>query len=191
MTLQTKPKDYITYLGKEYPFHPYFNRVLTLLTEVFPSTLLNDYEKIDITIRSLSKAPVCQDVFELILLELFPRDKKKEDDKKTMDFEQDAGLIYAGFWQAYGIDLFEERNKLDWRIFITLVRGLPEGTEFSRVVKIRCTEVPERTEGNSAYVDSLMRAKRAVELDEPIEDKKKRFAKQWIQIAEGLMNVRR
>lgn len=191
MTLQKEPKNYITYLGVDYPFHPYYNRVLTLLTEVFPSTLLNYGEIIRITVTSLSEAPVCKDVFELILLELFPKDKKKEIDRRTMDFEQDAGLIYAGFLQAYGIDLYAERNRLDWRIFLELVRGLPEGTEFSRVVKIRCTDIPERTKGNEKYVDSLIKAKRAVELEEPIEDKKKRFAQQWLAVAEGLMNVRR
>lgn len=190
MTLQKAPKEFITYKGVDYPFHPYFNRVLTILSEVFPSTLLSDPEKIKITIESLSEAPVCQDVFELMQLELFPK-KKSETDKKTMDFEQDAGLIYSGFMQAYGIDLFEQRNKMDWRIFVELVRGLPEGTEFSRVVKLRCTEIPERTKGNEKYIDSLIKAKRAVEIDEPIENKRKRFAQQWIAIAEGLMNVRR
>ena len=100
-------------------------------------------------------------------------------------------MIYAGFRQAYGIDLFEERNKMDWRIFLALVRGLPENTEFSRVVKLRCTKIPERTKHNSDYVDSLVLAKRAVALDEPAEDTKKRMAEKWIQIAEGLMNVRR
>ena len=191
MTLQKAPKEFITYMGVDYPFHPYFNRVLTLLTEVFPSTLYSDYEIAKITIESLSEAPVCQDVFELILLELFPKPKHRYEEKRTMDFEQDAGLIYAGFLQAYGIDLFQERNKMDWRIFIELVRGLPEGTEFSRVVKIRCTDIPERTKGNEKYIDSLIKAKRAVEIEEPEEDKRKRFAQQWIAIAEGLMNVRR
>ena len=108
-----------------------------------------------------------------------------------MDFEQDADLIYAGFMQAYGINLYEERNKMDWRVFLALVKGLPEGTEFSRIVKLRCTKVPERTQNNSDYVDSLIMAKRAVALDEPEEDTKKRMAEKWIQIAEGLMNVRR
>lgn len=190
MTLQQRPKDYIGYQGKKYPFYPYFNRVLTILTEVFPSTLLTDPEKIEITVKSLSDAPPCKDVFELILLELFPK-SKNQDERKTMDFEQDADLIYAGFMQAYGINLYEERNKMDWRVFLALVKGLPEGTEFSRIVKLRCTKVPERTQNNSDYVDSLIMAKRAVALDEPEEDTKKRMAEKWIQIAEGLMNVRR
>jgi hypothetical protein len=189
MTLQQRPQATILYQGQEYPFHPFFNRVLTLLTEVFPSSFLTDEEKIRIAVNALSEAPVSKDVFELILLELFP--KQKEDREKTMDFEQDADLIYAGFMQAYGIDLYEERNKMDWRIFIALTKGLPADTEFSRVVKLRCTKVPKRTKSNSDYVDSLIEAKRSVALYEPEEDKKKRLAQQWLKVAEGLMNVRR
>lgn len=190
MTLQTQPRGYIKYLNQEYVFRPYYNRVLTLLSEVFPNELLTDSEKIRLTIESLSEAPVCQDVFELILLELFPK-SKHHSDIKTMDFEQDAGLIYAGFLQTYGIDLYAERNKMDWRIFIVLLRGLPENTEFSRVVKLRGTKIPSRTKTNSDYVDSLTEAKRAVALEEPDEDRKARMASKWLQIAEGLMNVRR
>lgn len=190
MTLQQRPSEVIRYRGNEYPFHPYYNRVLTLLTEVFPNDLLTDFEKVETTIKALSEAPVCQDVFELILLELFPK-KGKENKDKTMDFEQDAGLIYAGFRQSYGIDLYEERNRMDWRIFMELVRGLPEQTEFSRVIKLRCTKIPQRTKSNSDYVDSLVEAKRAVALKEPEEDRKKRMAQKWAKVAEGLMNVRR
>lgn len=190
MTLQRRPSSTITYHGTEYPFHPYFNRVLTLLSDVFPNEMLTDREKIAIAIEALSEAPVCQDVFELILLELFPR-KKDSDSPRVMDFEQDADLIYAGFRQAYGINLFEERNRMDWREFIALVRGLPEGTEFSRVIKIRTMKVPERTKSNSDYVDSIVLAKRAVALAEPVAEKKKRMAQKWTQIAEGLANVRR
>lgn len=190
MTLQTQPKDYIRYLGKDYVFRPYYNRVLTLLSEVFPNQLLSDAEKVRITVEALSEAPPCQDVFELILLELFPK-QKHSTDRKTMDFEQDAGLIYAGFLQTYGIDLYQERNKMDWRIFLALLRGLPENTEFSRVVKLRGTKIPSRTKSNSDYVDSLTEAKRAVALEEPEEDRRARMAQKWLQIAEGLTNVRR
>ena len=77
MTLQQRPQATILYQGQEYPFHPFFNRVLTLLTEVFPSSFLTDEEKIRIAVNALSEAPVNKDVFELILLELFP--KQKED----------------------------------------------------------------------------------------------------------------
>lgn len=190
MTLQAVPSNKIVYDNVEYNFHPYFNRVLTLLSEVFPSREMTDAQKIQITVSSLSDAPPSQGTFELIIHELFPK-QKQESDKKTMDFEQDAALIYAAFLQTYNIDLYAVRNNMDWRIFIALLKGIPENTELSRVIKLRGMKIPERNKSNSEYVDSLIKAKRAVELDEPIEVKKQRMAKKWLQIAEGLTNVRR
>jgi len=191
MTLQAYPKTTIVYDNVEYEFHPYFNRVLTLLSEVFPSKELTDAQKIYITVSSLTNAPPKEEIFELIIHELFPKKKKSADDQKTMDFEQDAALIYAAFLQSYGIDLYAVRNKMDWRIFIALLKGIPENTELSRIIKIRSMKVPERNEHNGDYVDSIINAKRAVALDEPIEIKKQRMAKKWLEIAEGLTNVRR
>lgn len=191
MTLQTKPNATIVYDNVEYNFFPYYNRVLTLLTEVFPSEELTDAQKIYLTVTSVSDAPPSQGTFELIVHELFPPKKKHTDDTKTMDFEQDAALIYAAFLQTYGIDLYAVRNQMDWRIFVALLKGIPENTELSRTIKIRGMKVPERTKDNSEYVDSIIKAKRAVALDEPIAVKKQRMAKMWLKVAEGLTNVRR
>lgn len=191
MTLQKQPNATIVYDNVEYNFFPYYNRVLTLLTEVFPSDELTDAQKIYLTVTSVSDAPPSQGTFELIVHELFPQPKKNADNTKTMDFEQDAGLIYAAFLQTYGIDLYAVRNQMDWRIFVALLKGIPENTELSRVIKIRGMKVPERTKENSEYVDSIIKAKRAVALDEPIAVKKQRMAKMWLKVAEGLTNVRR
>lgn len=191
MTLQTQPNATIVYDNVEYNFFPYYNRVLTLLTEVFPSEELTDAQKIHLTVTSVSDAPPSQGTFELIVHELFPPKKKHTDDPKTMDFEQDAALIYAAFLQTYGIDLYAVRNQMDWRIFVALLKGIPENTELSRTIKIRGMKVPERTKDNSEYVDSIIKAKRAVALDEPIAVKKQRMAKMWLKVAEGLTNVRR
>lgn len=191
MTLQAQPNATIVYDNVEYNFFPYYNRVLTLLTEVFPSEELTDAQKIYLTVTSVSDAPPSQGTFELIVHELFPPKKKHTDDTKTMDFEQDAALIYAAFLQTYGIDLYAVRNQMDWRIFVALLKGIPENTELSRTIKIRGMKVPERTKDNSEYVDSIIKAKRAVALDEPIAVKKQRMAKMWLKVAEGLTNVRR
>ena len=191
MTLQTQPNATIVYDNVEYNFFPYYNRVLTLLTEVFPSEELTDTQKIYLTVTSVSDAPPTQEIFELIVHELFPPKKKHTDDTKTMDFEQDAALIYAAFLQTYGIDLYAVRNQMDWRIFVALLKGIPENTELSRTIKIRGMKVPERTKDNSEYVDSIIKEKRAVALDEPIAVKKQRMAKMWLKVAEGLTNVRR
>jgi len=191
MTLQACPSTTITYNNQDYKFFPYYNRVLTLLSEVFPSNELTDMQKIAITVNSVSDAPPSKDIFDLIIHELFTEKKKNKNDPKTMDFEQDAALIYAAFMQTYGIDLYAVRNQMDWRIFIALLKGLPDNTELSRVMKLRCMKVPERNKTNGDYVDSIIQAKRAVALDEPIEIKKQRMAQMWLKIAEGLTNVRR
>lgn len=191
MTLQAQPNATIVYDNVEYNFFPYYNRVLTLLTEVFPSEELTDAQKIYLTVTSVSDAPPSQGTFELIVHELFPPKKKHTDNTKTMDFEQDAALIYAAFLQTYGIDLYAVRNQMDWRIFVALLKGIPENTELSRTIKIRGMKVPERTKDNSEYVDSIIKAKRAVALEEPIAVKKQRMAKMWLKVAEGLTNVRR
>ena len=191
MTLQATPNTTITYDNVEYAFHPYYNRVLTLLAEVFPSKDMTDAQKISITVKALSDAPPTKDIFELIIYELFGNKKNNSEDIKTIDFEQDAALIYAAFLQTYNIDLYAVRNKLDWRIFVALLKGIPENTELSRVIRLRCMKVPERNKTNGDYIDSIIKAKRAVALDEPIEVKKERMAKMWLKIAEGLANVRR
>ena len=39
--------------------------------------------------------------------------------------------------QAYGIDLIEQQGKLHWRKFKALLSGLPENTQFKRIVSVR------------------------------------------------------
>lgn len=61
-------------------------------------------------------------------------------EKQLYDIEYDANLIYAGFWQAYGIDLFDQQNKLHWTKFKALLSGLPKDTRFSEVTALRAWE---------------------------------------------------
>lgn len=53
------------------------------------------------------------------------------------DIRFDGDYIYASFLQAYGIDLFDVQGQLHWKKFNALLSGLPEGTKFMEVVKIR------------------------------------------------------
>lgn len=53
------------------------------------------------------------------------------------DIRYDGDYIYSSFLQAYGIDLFDVQGKLHWKKFNALLSGLPEGTKFMEVVKIR------------------------------------------------------
>lgn len=77
-------------------------------------------------------------------------------------FEQDAEYIYAGFMQAYGINLFTK--KLTIEEFMALLKGLPKGTRFSEVVEIRAMPVPKQTKYNSEQISAILRAKQSVRL---------------------------
>lgn len=70
------------------------------------------------------------------------------------DIRFDGDYIYASFLQAYGIDLFDVQGKLHWKKFNALLSGLPEGTKFMEVVKIRKWKAQK---GDSAEYKEEMR----------------------------------
>lgn len=84
---------------------------------------------------------------------------------KSIDFLQDAPYIYAGFHQAYGIDLYDEQGKLHWLKFLALFRALPENTRIMEIVSIRTRPIPKRTKYNAEEIRALMRAKETYRLE--------------------------
>ena len=60
--------------------------------------------------------------------------------RKAFDFEQDANLIYAAFYAAYGISLTTV-DFLHWWEFMALFEGLPETTLMQRVIYWRTVDV--------------------------------------------------
>lgn len=70
------------------------------------------------------------------------------------DIRCDGDYIYASFLQAYGIDLFDVQGELHWKKFNALLSGLPEGTKFMEVIKIRKWK-PQK--GDSAEYKEEMR----------------------------------
>lgn len=59
--------------------------------------------------------------------------------KRTFDFSQDAELIYAAFYQQYGIDLCSA--DLHWWQFRALFEGLGSTTQFIKVLEYRSMEI--------------------------------------------------
>ena len=58
------------------------------------------------------KAELLQQIFEQHII---VKSKNTGSNQKVVDFEQDARYIYASFLMDYGIDLVDQRGKLDWR----------------------------------------------------------------------------
>ncbi|PKY89699.1 hypothetical protein CYJ57_03035 [Falseniella ignava] len=84
------------------------------------------------------EADVVRDIKgNIIPREIIDKSKSEEDDQPLYDISQDGEYIYSSFMQAYGIDLFDEQNKMHWHKFNALLSGLPSDTKFAEVIRIR------------------------------------------------------
>lgn len=82
------------------------------------------------------------DVNENQLLDLNGDPMPMPKSEKTFDIEQDAEYIYASFLFDYGIDLFEQQGKLDYRKFMALLKSLSSESKLQKIIEIRQMEVP-------------------------------------------------
>lgn len=66
-------------------------------------------------------------------------------DRRVLDYEYDAGLIYAAFMGEYGIDLCEVT--MHWYKFCALLAGLSEERRIVKIMEIRGTNAEEFSDG--------------------------------------------
>nr|DAN17905.1 MAG TPA: hypothetical protein [Caudoviricetes sp.] len=107
------------------------------------------------------------------VFKLIDAEKAKSKGKRTFDFTQDAALIYAAFWQVYGIDLME--TPLHWYKFIALLQGLPDGTRLAEIIKIRTMPLPKPDKYNVKERENLIRLKREYAIKTTEEEKRNEF----------------
>lgn len=102
-------------------------------------------------------------------------DEPKE--KAPYDIRYDGDYIYASFLQAYGIDLFDVQGKLHWKKFNALLSGLPEGTKFMEVIKIRKWK-PQK--GDSAeYKEEMRRLQKDYALPNEIIEEEEEYEEEF------------
>ena len=191
MQLNKAPATSIVYKGKTYQLTPYFDHVLTAIELLRDKTLL-EVDRIDTALSCLVRGsyPVDYTLLESIFQLLSEREDKPG--KKVFDFQQDAQLIYAAFWQTYGIDLYAQRGKLHWSTFCALLAGIPDNTRFSQVIDIRTRPLPKPTKYNAQEIQQLQqqKAKFALrtspeEAAASVQDALVGLANNLIQIAKG------
>lgn len=78
---------------------------------------------------------------------------------RTFDFNLDADLLYASFWQAYRINLRKQAGRLSWWEFMALFQGLPKGTKMREVMEIRQRDMPTPTAQNQKEIQALAELK--------------------------------
>ena len=157
--------------GKQYKLTPAFDNVLQMFAQT-NDPALTDTEKAELMIYYLAdNAPITAEALTAIFNALFTVQPKEASGPKAFDFVQDADLIYAGFMQAYHIDLIDQQGKLHWWKFSALLQGLPENTRFREVVNLRMRPLPEPTKYNSKERAALIKAKQAVALKITAEER--------------------
>lgn len=157
--------------GKQYKLTPAFDNVLQMFAQT-NDPALTDIEKAELMIYYLAdNAPITAEALTAIFNALFTVQPKEVSGPKAFDFVQDADLIYAGFMQAYHIDLIDQQGKLHWWKFSALLQGLPENTRFREVVNLRMRPLPEPTKYNSKERAALIKAKQAVALKITAEER--------------------
>lgn len=92
-----------------------------------------------------------------------------EPQKRLYNLRYDGDYVFASFMQAYRIDLIEEIGQLHWKKFNALLVGLPEGTKFVEVLKIRSYE-PQKGD-SSEYIQKMRELQKEFRLpNEDIDD---------------------
>ncbi|GAB2022061.1 bacteriophage Gp15 family protein [Pseudolactococcus yaeyamensis] len=160
--LSRKLTDVLVYEGESYPLDISFGNILRIF-EMFGDKTISDLVKFQFALLMLTgvnfeiDAYAARDLYQAIFDEHIkikkikkqhfdrqgnplPEMKSEDDDKIHYSLTYDGDYIFASFMQAYGIDLIEVQDTLHWQKFNALLSGLPDGTKFVEVIKIRAWE---------------------------------------------------
>lgn len=181
--------------GRRYKLNTSFDamlRIFALQRDQLFSPMQRIETAVEILNRKATRLPVLKkveffnDAISMLTAEKHAR--TAESGPRSLDFEQDAAYIYAGFLQAYGIDLLQQAGKLDWRCFVALFQGLPDTTKIKEIISIRRRPIPALTKYNAAEIKSLMEAKAffAVRLSE--EESQEMFQRGVDRLAASLVS---
>lgn len=147
-----RPEESINVLGEELRANLSFDNVIASYS-ILEDKSLSDEQKIE---RCFSKLIVGHEEFDMSLKSevvnslfgylskrpySYHNDGGEEGDDTNelpmLDFEQDAGAIYASFMDQYGIDLNEHLGKMHWDVFIALFMNLNGETAINRIMSYR------------------------------------------------------
>ncbi len=103
------------------------------------------------------------------IYDLLKDDRPKYGGPSYMDITQDWPYICAGFMQAYGIDLYHDKDMhiLQWQ---ALLQGLPKNTKLMDIIGIRAMEMPEPNKHNAKQIAELSRLKAQYALKGSLKD---------------------
>ncbi|MBY8908212.1 bacteriophage Gp15 family protein [Salinicoccus roseus] len=169
--------DVIEFEGQSYDMDMSFDNVLHVI-DILSDTEEDDLFKIQITIcllldwgmDDLEHYPfdVQWQLFEQLMDHLNmvggDADDAEGAGQQVMDYTQDAEAIYASFFYAYKLDLFEEQGRLHYKKFVALLQHLHKDTAFKEIVGYRTMKIPTEKEASKDYIKHLRKMKRLYKL---------------------------
>ena len=148
----------VIYHEIEYPLNLSYV-VFFAVADVLRDDCLMNGQKLEIALDMFVTAPhpVEGDLLSEIY-DLLKDDRPKYGGPAYMDIEQDWPYICAGFQQAYGIDLYTDKDMHILR-FQALLQGLPKDTKLMDIIGIRAMDMPEPNKHNQKQIAELSRLK--------------------------------
>ena len=84
---------------------------------------------------------------------------KGQKNQSVVSFGYDSGFIYSAFMEAYGIDLWEQAQKMHWCKFLALFEGLPENCILRQIMGIRAQPIPVPNGHNQEEIQRITELK--------------------------------
>lgn len=169
----------VTVDGKAYRVFPFWNRVIAIYDLQNRSDMTGeDIIAAQAALLTNSRRRIPTKTASKIISETFSLmgvSQEKSDGQRVCDFIQDGPLIYAAFWQTYGIDLQKERDRLHFQAFMALFSSLPDNTRIVQVMDIRRAEIPAPNKHNRKEIARLLELKRRWALKKTPEEEKERL----------------
>lgn len=177
--------------GRRYRIDTDFRNVIRM-NEIMARVDLTDEARDWLALRCMMRHPPRKRSRQIELLKalrelLFGDRRGASDNKKITDIDQDAELIFAAFYQEYGINLW--RDHLSWFEFTALLAGIAEGTRYSDVLTIRARPMPKPTKWNAEEREWLAKAKAAHALDLTEEEMAENYDRSVRSIFDGLLSM--
>lgn len=177
--------------GRRYRIDTDFRNVIRM-NEIMSRVDLTDEARDWLALRCMMRHPPRRRSRQIELLKalrelLFSDRRGASDNKKITDIDQDAELIFAAFYQEYGINLW--RDHLSWFEFTALLAGIAEGTRYSDVLTIRARPMPKPTKWNAEERAWLAKAKAAHALELTDEEMAENYDRSVRSIFDGLLSM--
>ena len=150
--------DSVVYQDHEYSLDLSYTAFF-VVSEVMQDIRLMYHQKLEFALDTFVTEPhPCDAELLTEIYKLLKDDRPKANSPTYISIEQDWPYICAGFMQAYGINLYENKDMhiLQFQAFL---QGLPKETKLMDIIGIRAAEIPEANKHNSKQIAELTRLK--------------------------------